>query len=545
MNRVFSRRATGLAREIAPHHAFIYNMMAVGLIGFTEAVLFSYAPAVLPGADVGIGIVTTVLAAIPFYVAVAMLACSMPRAGGDYVWQSRVLSPLIGFGATFSAWTVWQWFFAAFLGEVMVTLGFQPFFALLAQTTGSQGYAALALNLAEPNTIFLITTIILILGLLVGVAGIRFYVRLQYVLFAGALASLLTLLGLLVTHTHQDFVNSFNSYMAPIIGPNPYQTIIQAGSTSGLSLSPPFSWANTMTLWAIAWLSLGYSSWSIYNSSEIKLANRFRPQVFQIIGAYIAIGAIWAVTWYAYSNVVGLDFIRAFNGLWFSSNPGPVNSVLAITPNPFFPYIGSLLTKDPFIFGVILLGAVLGYFQVVIIIYFASTRILMAASLDRVLPDRIGHVSAKYSSPSTALIVSFLGCEVWLYFVTYQFPAIGPYVASAGFGTEVAYIFLCLTAIIFPYRLRHVYELSPIAKYRLGKVPLISILGVLALIFNLYLTYQYVAGPNLFLTYPLLQSDEFVAALFIVCLMIYPISRMIRRRQGIDIGAAFIQIPPE
>ncbi len=519
--------------------------MAVGLTGFTEAVLFSYAPAVLQGADVGIGIITTVLAGIPFYVAVAMLACSMPRAGGDYVWQSRVLSPLMGFGATFSAWVVWQWFFAAFLGEVMVTLGFQPFFALLGQTTGEQSYVTLASSLAEPNMIFLITSVILILGLLVGVIGIRFYVRLQYVLFAGALVSLLMLLGLVVTHTHQDFVNSFNSYMGPVIGPNAYQAVIRAGSTSGLSLSPSFSWANTVTLWAVAWLSLGYAGWSIYNLSEIKLANRFRLQAFQIIAAYAAIGAIWAVTWYAYSNVVGLDFIRAFNGLWFSSNPGPVNSILAIVPNPFFPYVGSLLTRNPIIFGGILLGAMLGYFQVVIIIYFASSRILTAASMDRVLPDRIGYVSPRYSSPLIALIVTFLGCEVWLYFVTYQFPAIGSYVATAGFGTEVAYIFLCVTAVLFPYRLRRVYELSPIAKYKLGKIPLISILGVLALIFNLYLTYQYVAGPNLFLTYPLLQSDEFVAALFIVCLMIYPVSRLIRRRQGIDVGAAFTQLPPE
>ncbi len=543
--KVFSRRATGLVREIAPHQAFIYNLMAVGLIGFTEAVLFSYIPAVLPGADVGVGIITTVLAAIPFYAAVAMLASSMPRAGGDYVWQSRILHPMIGFGATFSAWTVWQWFFGAFLGEVMVTLGFQPFFALLGQTTGNASYIALASSLEEPNTIFLVTSVILILGLLVGVAGVRFYVRLQYVLLLGALASLLTLFGLLVTHTHHDFISSFNSYMAPIVGPNAYQNITQTAANSGTTLIQPFSLANTISVWAVAWLSLGYAAWSIYNLSEIKLARVFKLQLFQIVGAYLAVGALWAVTWYAYANVVGLDFIRALNGLWFGSNPGPVNAILNIVPNPFFPYIGSLLTRNPVIFGIILLGAVLGYFQVVIIIYFSSTRILTAASLDRVLPERVGYVSPKYSSPIVALITSFIGSEIWLYFVTYQFPAVGSYVATAGFGTEIAYVLLCLTAILFPFRLKRVYRLSPISKYKIGGIPLISILGTLGLIFNLYLAYEYVAGPNLFLTYPLLQSDIFVIVLFVACLLIYPISRYVRRRNGIDVGTAFKEIPPE
>ncbi len=543
--KIFSREATGLVREISPHQAFLYNMMAVGLIGFTEAVLFSYAPFVLPGGDIGIGILTTIVAAIPFYAVVAMLASSMPRAGGDYVWQSRILAPGIGFAATFSAWTVWQWFFGAFLGSVMVTLGFQPFFALLGQVTGNSGYISLAASLASPNTTFIITSLIIVLGLIVATLGVKFYVRLQYLLFGAALVALVTMIGLLVTHTHQDFVSSFSSYMAPIVGPNAYLNITQAAERSGVSLSPAFSLSDTVTLWAIAWLSMGYAFWSIYNGGEIKRAGNFRLQVFQIVGSYLAIGILWAVTWYAYSNTIGLDFIRAFNGLWFSSNPGPVNAVLGFVPNPFFPFIASLLTTNPLVFGAILIGAVLGIFQVILIIYFASTRIMLAASIDRVLPNAVGYVSSRYHAPLVALIVSLVGSEIWLYFVNYQFAAIGSYVASAGFATEIAYVLICVTAIVFPFRLKRVYESSPISRYRLGPAPAISILGVVALVFNLFLTYQYVAGPNLFLTFPLLQSDEFVIGLFIACFLVYLVSRFIRSRHGIDVSLSFREIPPE
>ncbi|MDG6983421.1 MAG: APC family permease [Nitrososphaerota archaeon] len=546
--KTFVRETTGLVRAMSPHHAFIYNMMAVGLTGFTEAVLFSYGPAVLPGADVGIAIVTTVLAAVPFYVVVSMLASSMPRAGGDYVWQSRVINPAVGFAAAFSAWTVWQWFFSAFLGSVMVTLGFQPLFMELAQTTGNGGFASLATQLQTPSATFAITTAILFLGLLVAARGVRFYVKVQYVLFAGALLSLLVMIGLLLTHSHQDFVNSFNSAVSSYnqtIGPNAYQAVISAAQGAGVALGQKFSAYDTVTLWAIAWLSLGYAAWSIYNLGEIKRAGNFRLQFFQIVGSFLAIGVLWAVTWYAYSATVGTEFIRAFNGLWFGSSPGPVGSVLGVVPDPFFPYIVSLLTTNPVLLALIFVGLAMGIFQVVLIIYFASTRIMLGAAMDRVLPSRVASVGSRTGAPLTALLISFIGSEVWLYFVVYQFNAIGSYVATAGFGTEIAYLLICVTAIIFPFRLKSVYDSSPISRYKLGRAPAISVAGVLALVFNLFMAYEYVAGPNLFLSYPLLQSDEFVLGLFTCCLLVYLLARAVRRRQGIDLGLSYKQIPPE
>ena len=541
--KVFERQATGLFRALAPRHVFIYNMMAVGVTGFTEAVLFSYAPGVLPGGDVGLAIITTVLAAIPFYLVVSMLASSMPRAGGDYVWQSRIINPAIGFAATFSAWSVWQWFFSAFLGSVMVTLGLQPFLASLGQVTGNQAYASLAVSMESPNATFEITTLILILGFLVAIRGMRFYAKFQYVLFGAALLSLFTMIGLLLTHTHQQFVSSFDAAMQPLAGSNAYQSVISAAT--GTLAKSAFSASDTVILWAVVWLSMGYAAWSIYNLGEIKRAGNLRVQLFQVVGSLLAIGTLWAITWYAYSGTVGIEFIRAFNSLWFSSNPGPVGAILNVVPNPYFPYIISLLTTNPILLGIIFIGMVFGIFQVVLIVYFASTRIMLAAAMDGVLPAKVASVSGSTGAPIFSPVISLVGSEVWLYFVVYHFNAIGSYVATAGFGTEVAYVLLCVTAIAYPLRRRASYESSPISGLRVGRLPAISILGTMALMFNLFLAYQYVAGPNLFLTYPLLQSDEFVVGLFLVCLLIYYASRALRKREGIDLGLAYREIPPE
>src|SRR5579863_2512122 len=79
---IFSRNSTGLVREIAPHQAFIYNFMAIGLCTFTWVTLFSIAYSQpLIGANVGLAIVIMAIAAIPFYLCTSMLASALPRSG--------------------------------------------------------------------------------------------------------------------------------------------------------------------------------------------------------------------------------------------------------------------------------------------------------------------------------------------------------------------------------------------------------------------------------------------------------------------------------
>ena len=68
---------------------------------------------------------------IPVLIMMALLASSMPRTGGDYVWVSRILSPPLAMisntAASLSAMigaTFWARFFPVFaLGPVLVGLG--------------------------------------------------------------------------------------------------------------------------------------------------------------------------------------------------------------------------------------------------------------------------------------------------------------------------------------------------------------------------------------------------------------------------------------
>jgi amino acid transporter len=557
--KIFSRNSSGLVREISTSQAFIYNFMAIGFYGFTWATLFSvgYTSSFL-GANIGLAIVLMAVSAIPFYVSTSMLSSAMPRAGGDYVWQSRVLHPSIGFASTFSAWTVWQWYFASFLGVVMTTIGYQPLFALLGLTNAGDATFAgqLAAGFGQVNNqlVFEITTLIIILGFAVAALGIRFYVRLQYFLFAGSAISALTLLGVLATTSHAAFISSLNSFTAPLIAAGNQSQISTANvnaaggyyqyiiNTANLQ-SPSFSLENTLFLFGIIWLSFGYAFWSIYNLGEIKRAGNLRAQAIMQIGSALTFAVFLLALWYLLESVIGLPFLRSFFNLYSTFDPS--TNPLAFLYTPYYPALVASISSSATVWTLILVGATFGIFQVILIVYFASTRIMLASSLDRVLPDKLAYVSSRTHSPIVALIVSAIGCEAFLYLIIYQYTSTS-YFDTAGLATQIAYILISVTAILFPFRKKQIYEASPAAKYKIGGFPVLTIAGILALIVNLFIAYIFINGPALgFLSFYTSTSLEFVVGIFVGCFLIYWIAFGIRRSQKIDLSLSFAEIPPE
>ena len=90
------------------------------------------------------------------------------------------------------------------------------------------------------------------------------------------------------------------------------------------------------------------------------------------------------------------------------------------------------------------------------------------------------------------------------------------------------------------------FDASPIAKYKLGGFPLLSLLGILALIVNLYIAWIFVAGPPFTgVSVATTPSIEFVFGIFVACFVVYVIAWAIRKRQGIDLSLSFSEIPPE
>ena len=64
-------------------------------------------------------------------VAYSGLIVTIPRAGGDYVWQSRILGGGIGFVMAATGWWFILWLWAPIYGNILSVQLFQPLWATL------------------------------------------------------------------------------------------------------------------------------------------------------------------------------------------------------------------------------------------------------------------------------------------------------------------------------------------------------------------------------------------------------------------------------
>jgi hypothetical protein len=106
------------------------------------------------------------------------------------------------------------------------------------------------------------------------------------------------------------------------------------------------------------------------------------------------------------------------------------------------------------------------------------------------------------------------------------------------------FIMVAVAAIVFPITRKEVFDIAPdFVKKKVASIPVVSIVGVISLIFNLWtasLIFQYpsVSGysPTAFYV---------ITAITIVALVYFFVVRAIQSRRGIDIDLAYKTLPPE
>ena len=97
---VFARKASGMTRVVSPWTALAYSFVAPNI---TQASFYLlWAVTLYPGAQMQWAIMF-MLTLIPFAAIYVYFSSSMPRSGGEYIYISRVLTPFLGFIAS---WTL-------------------------------------------------------------------------------------------------------------------------------------------------------------------------------------------------------------------------------------------------------------------------------------------------------------------------------------------------------------------------------------------------------------------------------------------------------
>src|ERR1700750_1956961 len=107
---LFLRKATGLVRGWSVRDSFIYACLATNFVTL-GVYYFTFDTPAFPGGQLITSLIISGLWVSFLVIAYSGLIVTIPRAGGDYVWQTRILGSGIGFvmAATGRGFRPWWW----------------------------------------------------------------------------------------------------------------------------------------------------------------------------------------------------------------------------------------------------------------------------------------------------------------------------------------------------------------------------------------------------------------------------------------------------
>lgn len=534
-SQLFVRQSTGLVREASALDATIFNAVFSAPVGATLAFNLFWALSLFPKADIVAVTLITFVINIPVIVMMALLASSMPRTGGDYVWVSRILSPplatISNFGAALSAMigaTFWARFFAvAALGPVLTSLGVILNIETLTQW-GTNFQTDKVWTFAGGFSMVALMTIVLI-------AGTKTTFRWQNVFWI--IASIGTFLAFIVLAfgSPADFATNFNA-LNQAQGGGTMDDVIGAAGTAGIS---PDLGDMDQTLPAVFVLMtfMMWNWWSVYLSGELKSAMNRRRQMSIMIGAlawdviFIALGAALLY------RVAGFDFVVA-------ANSG--TDQYAIPGGAFYQVLASLIYNIP-ILTVLIVGSFLFWsLPAMVGNTFMPIRTVFAWAFDRLLPEKFAEVNERTHSPVPAILLvmgivtAMLAWSIWS-------TDFNTWLALGVLAGVVCVVIVGVAALAFPSRRPDLYQSSP-ANMRFLGIPVLYLAAPLSIAVMVFLTWAVLAYPSLTLgdiEKLKVWVPGFMGGIVVVGLVVYFVAKFVRRSQGVDIDLVYRELPPE
>jgi amino acid transporter len=254
-------------------------------------------------------------------------------------------------------------------------------------------------------------------------------------------------------------------------------------------------------------------------------------------GALIATTILAVVMFLLIAKTFGWDFYNNSNSAYWSGE-GPLG---------IFPYPGllaSFLMEGAF-WQFLLVGLLaLWFFGWVGTVFLSSTRVVFASAFDRVLPEAAAKVSGN-GVPYVALALMLIPSLPIAYFYAYD-EEFFSWTLAATFVIAVTFAGSAIAAAILPWRRAEIYNASPIARYKVAGVPLITVAAAGFLVILGFAIYEWSTNAVYGIDWANFRNSfYYMFALYGLAIAIYLVSRFIRRSQGIDMSMVHREIPVE
>jgi len=575
---LFTRQSSGLVREVSVANALFFNTAAFigGTLGgaFGIAVLAGV-PVVVIGGLTNWSWVAFIVGAACVLLALifASLTSVMPRSGGDYVFTSRIVPRVGPFLGWMESWMLAFASIALIQFETALTLrGVQMEGRIIGIGTGNEFFTGANSWFTEgssgditgvPGMIAGLVVIALI-ALVVLQPTRRFHKIVTYLTVFGIAGWILMAVFGLLFFDADSFAKNLPIFADGVTVTQLSDAADKAGLTSGFTFAPTSitSWPLMLMASAMLFQFIGFQ-YSAYISGEVR-GNVKRGILIAVLGALAMAVLMNSLYPDILARKLGLDGQTGWSAAFWGYITNPA---LPMGQPNYFQLVGAITRPDLWpIWAVVGAASTLFPFLLMPVYVIFISRMALAWSLDRQVPEWLGTVSERLRAPANAIFATLAMAVVFLLFSNFSIlktiglgglaPSADPaldgklnLVASAWFtilASSLSWILPGINAVLARFTRPDLVKDAPWIKW----LPLV---GVVWLVFAVTLYWfagispiiNTVSGSENPLQYLNSSGVSFVGIVILVGLVIYVVQSIRNRRKGIETGLMYQMLPPD
>jgi len=530
--RLFIRQTSGLVRELGIPAAIGISLASVALVN--TFINFNAGLTDFAKADMYLPLVAAAIIWLVAMYAYRHLLRAVPRAGGEYVYLSRIVSPAIGSMAGLGIAVVFTYVLST---NAHFAAQFTPFMLSgLGAAFHSTAIANAGNHLTSNTAIAWLSVILMLIVAALSLFSVKIVARIIFWLIVLQVVAFFALFAVVGFHSHGDFVNALANYSHH---PGAYGAIISGAHANGVLFGTSIASAVAI----IPFMVLNYNGvlYSYYVGGELR-----RPGRTYLIASAVSIAVLvvlWVGVWAILRARAGLTFMQAQANLGVI-NPTAYGKITNLSSVAGGLGYGMVLSPDPI--TKILFATAVPFAEIAVNLAFVmvTTRVLFAQAFDRLLPVSVAKVGERNHAPNVAIgVVVVVG--IGFCFLT-SLVALGSIVALQSLFFALILLAGGVAALMLPLRRADLVDTSGMEDAaRKSFLRKIAWVGGVTTVLALFTVYELVAHSSVYGKF----SWESILTLVIVLgagPVIYVIARSIRRqRNSLDLAMAMHELPPE
>ena len=210
----FARKASGLVRGLSMTDAFAVGLMNQGITPSIWTMITWGLGTYLTGNLLWASVISLVLVGFGFPLVWGILSGSMPRSGGEYIYNSRIIHPIVGIAESFGNAFVmifWVYVLAPWIADpgLVILAEYQGWTWLYDCATGTSSAAC-----RYDWGVFVVATVANVLALLTMVFGVKIFASIQKAIMVFALGGAAVVTGAIMFTSKTAFAENWDTLAA-------------------------------------------------------------------------------------------------------------------------------------------------------------------------------------------------------------------------------------------------------------------------------------------------------------------------------------------